>query len=147
MVNKNYKQKYQELKTKGIIDENDEVLIRGERVPFGYLNDECTDFNLPKGDAPYQSDEWMWNFVKRHGLHKTNGNNKNLIAIEMFKLADEGKYKKRNLIKVLRDKFPDVNSGVIHRLINKNLDLRRLEIDRTYKTKAYVIKGKYYIEE
>jgi len=70
---------------------------------------------------------------------------KSEIADEMFKLVSNGKYKKRNLIKVLRDKFPNVNAGVIHRLIKKNMDLRILEIDRTYKTKPYVIKGKYYI--
>ena len=70
---------------------------------------------------------------------------KSEIADEMFKLVETGKYKKRNLIKVLREKFKDVNAGVIHRLIKKNMDLRILEIDRTYKTKPYVIKGKYYI--
>ena len=70
---------------------------------------------------------------------------KSEIADEMFKLVSNGKYKKRNLIKVLREKFPNVNAGVIHRLIKKNLSLRILEIDTTYKTKPYVIKGKYYI--
>ena len=67
------------------------------------------------------------------------------IADRMFNLVSNGKYKKRNLIKALRELFPDVNAGVIHRLIKKNLSLRILEIDRTYKTKPYVIKGKYYI--
>ena len=66
------------------------------------------------------------------------------IADRMFNLVSNGKYKKRNLIKALRELFPDVNAGVIHRLIKKNMDLRILEIDRTYKTKPYVIKGKYY---
>ena len=70
---------------------------------------------------------------------------KSEIADEMFNLISNGKYKKRNLIKVLREKFKDVNAGLIHRLIKKNMDLRILEIDRTYKTKPYVIKGKYYI--
>ena len=63
----------------------------------------------------------------------------------MFNFVNTGKYKKRNLIKALRELFPDVNSGVIRRLIKKNIDLRILEIDRTYKTKPYVIKGKYYL--
>ena len=53
--------------------------------------------------------------------------------------------KKKNLIKALREKFPDVSSGIICRLIKKKLELRQIEIDRTYKTKPYVIKGKYYI--
>ena len=71
---------------------------------------------------------------------------KSEIAGEMFKLIDTGKYKKKNLIKALRDKFPEVNSGVICRLIKKNMNLRLIEIDRTYKTKPYVIKGKYFIK-
>jgi len=64
----------------------------------------------------------------------------------MFRLVSASKYKKRNLIKALREKFKDVNAGVIHRLIKKNLSLRIIEIDRTYKTKPYVIKGKYFIK-
>ena len=71
---------------------------------------------------------------------------KSEIAGEMFKLIHAGKYKKKNLIKALRDKFPEVNSGVICRLIKKNMNLRLIEIDRTYKTKPYVIKGKYFIK-
>ena len=70
---------------------------------------------------------------------------KSEIADRMFHLVNTGKYKKRNLIKALRELFPDINAGVIHRLIKKNLSLRILEIDRTYKTKPYIIKGKYYI--
>ena len=67
------------------------------------------------------------------------------IQSELFYLIDKDKYKKRNLIKELRNKFPDVNSGVICRMIKKYLSLRVLEIDRTYKTKPFVIKGKYCI--
>jgi hypothetical protein len=71
---------------------------------------------------------------------------KSEVAGEMFRLIDTGKYKKKNLIKALRGKFPEVNSGVICRLIKKNMNLRLIEIDRTYKTKPYVIKGKYFIK-
>ena len=70
---------------------------------------------------------------------------KSEISDELFNLIDSDKYKKRNLIKALSLKFPDVNSGVICRLIKKYLSLRILEIDRTYKTKPFVIKGKYYV--
>ena len=71
---------------------------------------------------------------------------KSEISDVLFNLIDNDKYKKRNLIKALRDKFPNVNAGIIHRMINKYLDLRVLEIDRTYKTKPYVVKGKYFIK-
>ena len=70
---------------------------------------------------------------------------KDEVRSELFYLINKDKYKKRNLIKALRNKFPDVNSGVICRIIKKYLTLRILEIDRTYKTKPYVIKGKYYV--
>ena len=137
--------KYLELKRKGIIDKNDNVQLNGEQVPYYFLNEDCTAFNPPRSNIPYQSDEWYYRFLKKHGRLDTNINLKSDIAERMFHLVSNGKYKKRNLIKALRELFPDVNAGVIHRLIKKNLSLRILEIDRTYKTKPYVIKGKYYI--
>ena len=138
--------KYLELKRKGIIDKDDNVQLNGEQVPYYFLNEDCTAFNLPRGNMLYQSDEWFYRFLKKHGRLDTNINLKSDIAERMFHLVSNGKYKKRNLIKALRELFPDVNAGVIHRLIKKNLSLRILEIDRTYKTKPYVIKGKYYIK-
>ena len=136
--------KYLKLKRKGIIDKDDNVQLNGEQVPYYFLNEDCTAFNPPTGTMPYQSDEWFYRFLKKHGHLNINTNSKSEIADEMFKLIDTGKYKKRNLIKALREKFPDVSSGIICRLIKRKLSLRIVEIDRTYKTKPYVIKGKYY---
>ena len=138
--------KYLELKRKGIIDKDDNVQLNGEQVPYYFLNEDCTAFNPPTGTMPYQSDEWFYRFLKKHGHLNINTNSKSEIADEMFKLIDTGKYKKRNLIKALREKFPKVNAGIIHRLIKKKLELRQIEIDKTYKTKPYVIKGKYFIK-
>ena len=138
--------RYNELKSKGVIDKNDMVLFKGEQVPYYYLKEDFSNFNEPRGSMPYQSDEWAFKFFKKHGLYDNlDVSSKSEVADEMFKLVETGKYKKRNLIKVLREKFPNVKAGVIHRLIKKNMNLRILEIDRTYKTKPYVIKGKYYI--
>jgi|GEM_PF-3393815 len=136
---------YLKLKSKGIIDENDNVQFNGELVPYYYLNEDLTAFNPPTGDMPYQSDEWFYRFLKKHGRLKLKINPRSKITDEIFKLIDSGKYKKKNLIKALREKFPDVSSGIICRLIKKKLELRQIEIDRTYKTKPYVIKGKYFI--
>ena len=142
------KEKYLKLKKEGIIDEYDCVQLNGELVPYYYLNEDLTTFNPPRGNMPYQSDEWFYNFLKKHGRldYQLKVSPKSEIADEMFKLIETGKHKKRNLIKLLRDKFPKVKAGIIHRMIKKNIDLRILEIDRTYKTKPYVIKGKYFIE-
>ena len=57
----------------------------------------------------------------------------------------ENNYKKRNLIKALREQYPKVSSNIICRIIKNYLNLRVLEIDRTYKTKPFIIKGKYYV--
>jgi len=140
--------RYLKLKKEGIIDEYDCVLLNDDRVPYYYLNEDLTAFNPPTGDMPYQSDEWFYNFLKRHGKleHQSKTSPKFKIADEMFKLIETGSHKKRNLIKLLREKFPKVKAGIIHRLIKKNIDLRIIEIDRTYKTKPYVIKGKYFIK-
>ena len=140
--------KYLKLKKEGIIDEYDCVLFNDDKVPYYYLNEDLTAFNLPTGDMPYQSDEWFYNFLKKHGRldHQLKTSPKSEIADEMFRLIETGNHKKRNLIKLLRDKFPKVKAGIIHRLIKKNIDLRIIEIDRTYKTKPYIIKGKYFIK-
>ena len=142
------KEKYLKLKKEGIIDEYDCVLFNDDKVPYYYLNEDLTAFNPPTGDMPYQSDEWFYNFLKKHGRldHQLKTSPKSEIVDEMFRLIETGNHKKRNLIKLLRDKFPKVKAGVIHRLIKKNLSLRILEIDTTYKTKPYVIKGKYFIK-
>jgi len=138
--------RYLKLKKEGIIDEYDCVLFNGDKVPYYYLNEDLTAFNPPTGDMPYQSDEWFYNFLKKHGRldHQLKTSSKSEIADEMFRLIETGNHKKRNLIKLLRDKFPKVKAGIIHRIIKKNIDLRILEIDRTYKTKPYIIKGKYF---
>ena len=138
--------RYLKLKKEGIIDEYDCVLLNDDKVPYYYLNEDLTAFSPPTGDMPYQSDEWFYRFLKKHGRLNININSKSEIADEMFKLIDTGKYKKRNLIKALREKFPDVSSGIICRLIKKKLELRHIEIDKTYKTKPYVIKGKYFVK-
>ena len=92
--------KYLELKRKGIIDKDDNVQLNGEQVPYYFLNEDCTAFNPPTGTMPYQSDEWFYRFLKKHGHLNINTNSKSEIADEMFKLIDTGKYKKRNLIKI-----------------------------------------------
>ena len=61
---------YLKLKSKGIIDENDNVKFNGEFVPYYYLNEDLTAFNLPTGIMPYQSDEWFYKFLKKHGRLK-----------------------------------------------------------------------------
>ena len=76
--------RYLKLKSKGLIDENDNVQFNGELVPYYYLNEDLTAFNPPTGIMPYQSDEWFYRFLKKHGRLNININSKSKIADEMF---------------------------------------------------------------
>jgi len=102
-----------------------------------YLNKIKTDF----------SDEGSESLYKLY--QKYYGNSMNGIKYEIrstiFKLIEKDRYKKRNLIKALREEYPKVSSNIICRIIKNYLSLRILEIDTTYKTKPFVIKGKYYV--
>ena len=103
-----------------------------------YLNKTYTDFS--DVDA-----EWLYNLYQKHFPNAKVNGIKSQIKDEIFNLIGKDNYKKKNLIKALRNKFPDIKSGVICRILKKYLSLRVLEIDRTYKTKPFVIKGKYCI--
>jgi len=103
-----------------------------------YLNKTYTDFS--DADA-----EWLYNLYQKHFPNAKVNGIKSQIKDEIFNFIAKDNYKKKNLIKALRNKFPDIKSGVICRILKKYLSLRVLEIDRTYKTKPFVIKGKYCI--
>jgi len=138
--------------------------VSSEDKIFSYLDKQDTNnaetlcmllahLSMPTMCCSWESEEHFNNLLEEYKIDITpyvkdderiTTSIKSDIADRMFNLVSNGKYKKRNLIKALRELFPDVNAGVIHRLIKKNLSLRILEIDKTYKTKPYVIKGKYY---
>jgi len=102
-----------------------------------YLNKTKTDFSDESSESLYKL------------YQKYYGNSMNGIKYEIrstiFKLIEKDRYKKRNLIKALRERYPKVSSNIICRIIKNYLSLRILEIDTTYKTKPFVIKGKYYV--
>ena len=110
----------------------------GTYVCCSYLNESKTDF-------VNKDSESLYHLYQKHYGNSTNGI-KSEIKNYIFELIEKTQYKKRNLIKALREKFPQVSSGVICRIIKNYLNLRVLEIDRTYKTRPFVIKGKYYIK-
>ena len=102
-----------------------------------YLNKDNTDFSD-------ESSESFYKLYQKHYGSSTNGI-KSEIKSMIFKLIEKDNYKKRNLIKALREQYPKVSSNIICRIIKNYLRLRVLEIDRTYKTKPFIIKGKYYV--
>ena len=52
--------------------------------------------------------------------------------------------KKKPLIAKMREKFTKLSSAQVCRFINNQLKLKVIEIDRKYKTKPVIIKGKYW---
>ena len=140
--------------------------VANEDKIFSYLDKQDTNnaetlcmllahLSMPTMCCSWESEEHFNNLLEEYKIDITpyvkdderiTTSIKSDIADRMYNLVSNGKYKKRNLIKALRELFPDVNAGVIHRLIKKNMDLRILEIDRTYKTKPYVIRGKYFVK-
>ena len=102
-----------------------------------YLNKDNTDFSD-------ESSESFYKLYQKHYGSSTNGI-KSEIRNMIFKLIEKNNYKKRNLIKALREQYPKVSSNIICRIIKNYFYLRVLEIDRTYKTKPFIIKGKYYV--
>ena len=52
--------------------------------------------------------------------------------------------KKKPLIAKMREQFPKLSSSQVCRFINNQLKLKVIEIDKKYKTKPIVVKGKYW---
>ena len=78
--------------------------------------------------------------LKRRDLHKK-------IRFEVYNLIEHEKLKKRPLIKKLNEKFPEISSGVICRVVNKLLKLRIIEVSIKQESKSILVKGKYWRKE
>ena len=86
---------------------------------------------------------WNLNFLsvpsskKRRDVHTD-------IRFGVYELIETEQLKKKPLIKRLREKFPEIGSGVICRIVNKLLDQRVIEKDTKFKTKPILVKGRYW---
>tara|TARA_R110000796_G_scaffold7835_3_gene26465 strand:+ start:568 stop:1089 length:522 start_codon:yes stop_codon:yes gene_type:complete len=140
------------------VPNEDEVFTRLDK----YDSNEATNLKMLLGNLSFPFVCCTWEGVKHFNkllnkykidIHKYEKHqdkkdfNKFEISNTLFNLVEKNQYKKRNLIKILRDKFPNINAGIIHRLLNKYLSLRVLEIDTKYKTKPFVIKGRYFVKQ
>ena len=80
-------------------------------------------------------------------IEEKNSRDKNInndISSAIKNLIVSDKLKKKPFIKVIRGQFPEVSSGVVCRILNKLISSRVIEIDRTFKTKPLLVKGKYW---
>jgi len=66
------------------------------------------------------------------------------VRFGAYALVENEQLKKKPFIKRLREKFPEVGSGVICRIVNKLLEQRVVEKDTKFKTKPILVKGRYW---
>jgi len=115
------------------------------------INQSIEDADNPYTKMAYELDERLRNKEivlkspplakpKRRDLHKK-------IRFEVYTLIEYEKLKKRPLIKKLREKFPEVSSGVICGVVNKLLKYRIIEISMKHESKSTLIKGRYWRKE
>ena len=66
------------------------------------------------------------------------------VRFGAYTLIENEQLKKKPFIKRLREKFPEVGSGVICRIVNKLLEQRVIEKGTKFKTKPILVKGRYW---
>ena len=66
------------------------------------------------------------------------------VRFGAYALVENEQLKKKPFIKRLREKFPEIGSGVICRIVNKLLEQRVIEKDTKFKTKPILVKGRYW---
>ena len=74
---------------------------------------------------------------KRKDIHNT-------IMQSVSSFVNQNKVRKKAFIKSIVELNPDISELVIKRRIRKMFKQRFIEIDKTFKTKPFVIKGHYW---
>lgn len=69
---------------------------------------------------------------------------KNFDTEVLNQIPFDNPLKKKPLLAYLRDKFPNEKGDRIRRSVQRLMSKRAIEIDRTYKTKPFVIQGKAF---
>ena len=85
-----------------------------------YLNKTYTDFS----DTDSES---LYNLYQKHFPNAKVDGIKSQVKDEIFNLIEKDNYKKKNLIKALRNKFPEISSGIICRIIKSTGDRQNLQ--------------------
>ena len=86
----------------------------------------------------------FWCPVKSSDVSKESKKDRDRQLMDFLaELVNTG-LKKKPLIAKFREQFPKLSSSQICRFINNQLKLKVIEIDKKYKTKPIVVKGKYW---
>ena len=70
----------------------------------------------------------------------------NDIKSSVLNFVANNKVKKNHLIKAMKEHHSSLSQNTVKRVIRKLFKERLIEIDKTFKTKPFVVKGKYWRE-
>ena len=103
---------------------------------------ELSDKDDPKPAVTPPTEKWVMPSFPLSPKQLKKKRHKELMSF-LASLVDTG-LKKKPLIAKMREQFPKLSSAQICRFVNNQLKSRVIEIDRTFKTKPLVVKGKLW---
>ena len=103
---------------------------------------ELSDKDDPKPAVTPPTEKWVMPSFPLSPKQLKKKRHEELMSF-LGRLVDTG-LKKKPLIAKMREQFPKLSSSQICRFINNQLKSRVIEIDRTFKTKPLVVKGKLW---
>ena len=86
----------------------------------------------------------FWWPVKSSDVAKESKKDRDRQLMDFLSTLVNTGLKKKPLIAKFREQFPKLSSSQICRFINNQLKLKVIEIDKKYKTKPIVVKGRYW---
>jgi hypothetical protein len=135
---------YPSNKVKGLIDENDLVNFKGEKVPYYLLNPELTAFNKPRSTSPADSDEWWFGFLKKHNMIDYGNNPKTNIFNNIVKfIVNKEREYKSEVINYVKSKDQMVKTNAISNQIKKMIDNGIIE-SVNQSGQSVLSKGRYW---
>ena len=103
---------------------------------------ELSDKDDPKPAVTPPTEKWVMPSFPLSPKQLKKKRHKELMSF-LASLVDTG-LKKKPLIAKMREQFPKLSSAQICRFVNNQLKSRVIEIDRTFKTKPIIVKGKLW---
>lgn len=105
------------------------------------------------GQTYVSKDGWLmrkdkdgFNFPVRDMNETEKRDDKKEIQRIILQTVSANTLKKKPLLKLLREQNPTINPTSLNRQLNNLLKSRVVEIDRKFKTKPFIVKGKYWRE-
>ena len=114
-----------------------------ENKPKRSVKERLTKVSEIDGGLLEQKNGFWWP-VKSGDVAKESKKDRDKNLMDFLSTLVNTGLKKKPLIAKFREKFPKLSSSQICRFVNNQLKLKVIEIDKKYKTKPIVVKGRYW---